>query len=382
MAQHRKHGDFVRVGPNHISINNPEAALEIYGHKSGFLKSDFYDAFVQVKPVVFNTRDTEVHQRKRKYMNPAFSARALSAFEPYMDIELLSWKRRLLDMTAAQDFADIDFSVWSSFAFGKSFGFSEKGHDPYDLIKTIDTRGEVLTALGALPSWIRPWMRYNYFDSFWSKGLRATTNLEKIGREAFAERKSNEQPRKDFLSYLFSAKDNVPETEMVAESISFIVGGSDTTSSTITNFVDIVSRDKVLQKRLVEEIDTFYPGEVDDNWIPSNEVVSRMTFLNELLREVMRVRPTSATGLERVTPAGGKTIAGQYLPEGTIVSVPTCGLLTDERIFEDAHEIRTQRWQENDSNKLLDYFLPFSVGPRACIGRNFPNPRTPERAVR
>lgn len=112
MELHRKHGDFVQVGPNHVSINNPAAVAEVYGHKTGFTKSVFYDAFLQVTPVVFNARDVRVHSRKRKYINPAFSARALADFEPYMDVELLGWKRRLLGMTRNSE-AKLDFGVWS-----------------------------------------------------------------------------------------------------------------------------------------------------------------------------------------------------------------------------------------------------------------------------
>jgi benzoate 4-monooxygenase len=97
MEQHHKYGsDFVRITHNHISINNPAAAAEIYGQRSGLLKSEFYDAFHQVRPVVFNTRDAHEHQRKRKYMNPALSARALSKFEPYMDEDLCKWKQKFL----------------------------------------------------------------------------------------------------------------------------------------------------------------------------------------------------------------------------------------------------------------------------------------------
>ena len=116
MALHRKYGDFVRVAPNHISINRPEAVAEIYGHKTGFVKSDFYDAFLQVTPVVFNCRGVPTHQRKRKYMNPAFSARALQDFEPYMDEELRKWQAKLLEMTEGPDQATVlDFAVWSMY---------------------------------------------------------------------------------------------------------------------------------------------------------------------------------------------------------------------------------------------------------------------------
>lgn len=114
MEQHNKHSsDFVRISHNHISINNPAAAAEIYGQRSGYLKSEFYDAFHQVRPVVFNTRNAQEHQRKRKYINPAFSARALLNFEPCMDEELVEWKRKLLEVTEKPEAVVVDLVTWS-----------------------------------------------------------------------------------------------------------------------------------------------------------------------------------------------------------------------------------------------------------------------------
>lgn len=35
---HRRHGKFVRIGPNAVSVADPEAVKTIYGLKSGFTK--------------------------------------------------------------------------------------------------------------------------------------------------------------------------------------------------------------------------------------------------------------------------------------------------------------------------------------------------------
>ncbi|KAG4266797.1 hypothetical protein FPRO04_13092 [Fusarium proliferatum] len=384
---HQKHGDFVQIAPNHVSISSPDAIQQIYGHKTGFIKGPFYDAFHQVTPVVFNTRNVSEHTRKRKYINPAFSARALSDFEPYMDAEIFGWKRQLLKISNGSN-PRVDFSVWTnylafdviaSFAFGEPFGFVKKGEDEYGLIEIIDTRGEFMNALGSLSPFLRSVMRYNPLDSFWKNGFQASAGLAKIGKEAFEKRKvSADNSRKDLLSFLFNAKDpetklSIPEDEIIAESISFIVGGSDTTSSTMTNFIDFVSRDADLQNRIQHEIDMIFPGEPSDDWVPSEKELNELSLLIATLREVMRFRPTSATGLERVTPQGGKTIAGQFIPADgqTLVSVPTLGIMMDPRIFESPKTFRPERWLQSGADKLMEYFYPFSTGPRSCIGRNF-----------
>ncbi|EMD84995.1 hypothetical protein COCC4DRAFT_154476 [Bipolaris maydis ATCC 48331] len=382
---HQKYGDFVRIGPNHISVNNPEAIQQIYGHKTGFTKGPFYDAFLQVTPVVFNTRSVAEHTRKRKYINPSFSAKALSDFEPHMDKELLNWKLQLLKLCQGGS-PNVDFAVWTnylafdvvaSFSFGEPFGFVKKGMDEYSLIQIIDARGEFMNAIGSLSPTLRSIMKYNPFDNFWAKGSKARAGLESIGRAAYERRKaSGGDSRKDLLGFLFSAKDPdtnrpISEDEIIAESISFIVGGSDTTSSTMTNFIDLVARNANLQSRIQQEIDKVFPGQPAWNWIPAESDIKDLPLLLATLREVMRFRPTSATGLERVTPQGGRTIVGQYIPEKTLVSVPTLGVMMDSRVFESPREFRPERWLEPGSDKIMEYFLPFSTGPRACIGRNF-----------
>ena len=110
--QHQKYGDFVRIAPNHVSIGDPSALAQVYGHKTGFTKGPFYDAFFQVRPVVFTARDVSIHQKLRKYLNPAFSSRALLEFEPIMDNDIQGLKQRFDQLTSTGRAAEIDFSIW------------------------------------------------------------------------------------------------------------------------------------------------------------------------------------------------------------------------------------------------------------------------------
>lgn len=148
------------------------------------------------------------------------------------------------------------------------------------LIHIIDTRGEFMNAVGSLSPLLRVLMKHNPFDSFWKNGFKAQAGLEKIGREAFEKRKAvscggdTQKSRKDVLSVLFNARDTdtgkgLTDNELIAESISVVVGGSDTTSSTMTSLIDFVSRDAGLQAQLQEEIDAVFPGEPAYDWVPS-----------------------------------------------------------------------------------------------------------------
>jgi cytochrome P450 len=52
------------------------------------------------------------------------------------------------------------------------------------------------------------------------------------------------------------------------------------------------------------------------------------------------------------------------------VSVPTYTMHHNASIFPDPLAYRPERWIEGDTTSVKNYVIPFSVGARACIGRN------------
>ena len=42
---HKQYGTLVRLAPNHVSIADSDALQIVYGHGTGTLKSNFYDAY-------------------------------------------------------------------------------------------------------------------------------------------------------------------------------------------------------------------------------------------------------------------------------------------------------------------------------------------------
>lgn len=96
-------GPIVRIAPNHISISDPDALNAVYGHGTGSMKSEFYDAFVAMDRGLFNVRDRNEHTRKRKAISHIFAQKSVVAFEPKIHIyvtQLLDQWDRLCGMAA------------------------------------------------------------------------------------------------------------------------------------------------------------------------------------------------------------------------------------------------------------------------------------------
>lgn len=74
---HQRYGDFVRTGPREISINRASAVSALYGLQSACTRSPWYSHVSDdwSKTSLNSTRDPNVHRRRRKVWDHAFSTK-------------------------------------------------------------------------------------------------------------------------------------------------------------------------------------------------------------------------------------------------------------------------------------------------------------------
>jgi len=85
----------------------------------------------------------------------------------------------------------------------------------------------------------------------------------------------------------------------------------------------------------------------------------------------MRVHPAvSAIGGRQILK---EMILGDWkIPEGSVIQLDLTSMLYDPRIWGDPHVFRPERWSpENLTKEQRTVWMPFSYGPRICIGMNF-----------
>ncbi|KAL1626915.1 hypothetical protein SLS54_002453 [Diplodia seriata] len=393
-AAHKKLGKFVRIQPHHVSIADVDAIPLIYGHGNGFLKSEYYDAFVSIQRGLFNTRDRAEHSRKRKTVAHTFSAKSIGQFEQYMhgNLELLvkQWDRLTNEaggyahMDALNWFNYLAFDIIGDLAFGAPFGMLEKGQDFAEVrespdappksapaIEVLNRRGEVSAAIGCMP-WIKPWAKY-FPDPFFSKGVEAVENLAGIAVARVKQRLDNADKvdRVDLLARLMEGKDETGEKlgrqELTAEALTQLIAGSDTTSNTSCALLYHCLRNPHVVAKLQKELDAAIPN-IDT--VPEFSMVKDLPYLDAVIKETMRIHSTSSLGLPRMVVGPGVTICNRHFPAGTVLSVPSYSIHHSTDIWgPDADDFRPERW-EKVTEKQKQGFIPFSHGPRACVGRN------------
>jgi benzoate 4-monooxygenase len=396
---HKKLGKLVRIQPDHVSIADADAIQAIYGHGNGFLKSTYYDVFVSIHRGLFNTRDRAEHTRKRKTVSHTFSTKSIGQFETYMHNNLSTFVRqwdRLSDTAPHGGYAKIDSLHWFNYlafdiigdlAFGAPFGMLEKGKDIAEIrknpdapvsyapaVEVLNRRGEVSATLGIMP-WLKPYAKY-LPDPFFSKGLAAVENLAgiavaRVSARLDASKSDDAKQRVDLLARLMEGKDEsgqkLGRAELTAEALTQLIAGSDTTSNTSCTILYWVLRTPGVIEKLQAELDAHIPPSTA---IPSFTQVKDLKYLQNVINETLRIHSTSSLGLPRVVPPNGITILNHHFPPNTVLSVPAYTIHHSTEIWgDDADEFRPERW-DDVSEKQKNAFIPFSYGPRSCVGRN------------
>ncbi|KAF8249403.1 cytochrome P450 [Wilcoxina mikolae CBS 423.85] len=393
---HKKHGKFVRVQPKHVSIADPAAIPIVYGHGTGFLKSDYYDAFVSIMRGIFNTRDRAEHTRKRKTISSVFSTKNVLQFEPYIHHNLELLASQFNKLSAQPDlpggFHKLDILHWTNYlafdiisdlTFGSPFGMLESGKDQAivkDLntgkittataIQVLNRRGEVSGTLGCAP-WAKKYAKW-FPDKFFTQGIKAVEIVAGIAVARVSDRLDRGQgaDREDLLKKLMNGRDEngnpLCRKEIEAEALTMLIAGSDTTSNTLCSLMYWVLRTPGVLGKLQEELESALPG---DWTVPNYASVKDLKYLRAVINETLRIHSTSSLGLPRVVPPQGATVCGEFFVGGTVLSVPSYTIHHSDDIWGDAETFRPERWFElTDLQKKS--FIPFSTGPRACVGQN------------
>ncbi|SJL18071.1 related to Benzoate 4-monooxygenase cytochrome P450 [Armillaria ostoyae] len=395
---HMKYGSFVRLAPNHISVAQADALSLVYGHGNGALKSSFYDTFVSITQGLFNIRDRINHSRKHKIVSHIFSQKSVLEFEPHVNRyigQLLGQWDRLYDNALKGMSGDkgegwighdgrlwldlyfigmnyLAFDIIGDLAFGAPFGMIKAGRDsalvPDDPLAVMASYGQA----GAkyVTKEVPAVKILNGRGDYTIEGGQDSDTLAGMAIVAVSKRLSEPSDKNDLLSKLQARKDEqgnpMGREELTAEALTLLIAGSNTTSNSSSAIIYFLACTPRVQEKLHKELD-----ENLDSGIPTAEQVKNLFYLHMCINEGLRLDSTSALGLPRVIPEGGMMVLGKYFLPGTVVSVPSYMIHRDLTVWgDDVEEYRSERWFECDSAAILKTFNPFSVGPRACVGRN------------
>uniref|UniRef100_A0A8W4FKI0 unspecific monooxygenase n=1 Tax=Sus scrofa TaxID=9823 RepID=A0A8W4FKI0_PIG len=150
------------------------------------------------------------------------------------------------------------------------------------------------------------------------------------------------------------------DEELVAQGITFIFAGYETTSTPLSFLMYKLATHPDIQEKLQKEIDVTFPSKTP----PTYDALAQMEYLDMVLNEILRLIPLAAR-LERVCKKDME-VHGMFLPRGTVIS---CDFYVSFNCFIYFYGTRFSKKHKDTMNPYT--YLPFGTGPRNCIGMRF-----------
>ncbi|KAK3803778.1 hypothetical protein RRG08_026014 [Elysia crispata] len=144
--------------------------------------------------------------------------------------------------------------------------------------------------------------------------------------------------------------------------------GHDTTATCTMWFLYCLAKYPEYQIKIQEEVDALLEGKNSDNIQWSN--LSELPMLSLCLKETMRLYPP-VPFIERELMEE-TVIDGHVIPPGTTIGVSILLLHRNPAVWKDQNEFKPERFTYGKTKGRDTFsYVPFSAGPRNCIGQNF-----------
>ncbi|EXL92000.1 hypothetical protein FOIG_14882 [Fusarium odoratissimum NRRL 54006] len=368
---HRKYvGSVVRIAPNELSFADPAAVRDIYTNSAFQKEENFYFAKRGYEEEhLFSFRNPEAHNQRRKLLSRGYSQGSL------LDIEndIAAKIQTFLDLLATKA---VNGNAVDVYTFVHLFSFDVVyrllfGDDP----RSLELGGEH-KVLSYLRAW-RPLFTYKevlpqlewlgvYLPGIFGNNFRKVRQWKIYSVDLIKTSRQNNIITPFFRSLLYGEKDGylnrpLTDSEVAEECMSGMFGGTGTTANTFVFLLwATLQRPEVVEK-LEAELRAAFPN-------PDSVTCARLSYLQAVTNETLRMYPTIVAILPRVAKKD-TTVAGLQIPKGTVVGTQNYTIHRSEPAFHDPDNFLPERWLDDKNvDARKEAFVPFSVGPRRCIG--------------
>uniref|UniRef100_A0A674E9V0 aromatase n=1 Tax=Salmo trutta TaxID=8032 RepID=A0A674E9V0_SALTR len=175
----------------------------------------------------------------------------------------------------------------------------------------------------------------------------------------------------DFLDILLCARDEdqqgLSDEAIRAEVDTFMFEGHDTTASGISWTLYSLACNPEHQQICRDEVISALEGRDTMEW----EDLSKIPYTTMCIKESLRLYPP-VPGISRKITKPITFFDGRTVPEGCLVGTSIFGIHRNATVWENPNEFDPLRFlPENSAKRSPHAFVPFSAGPRNCIGQNF-----------
>ncbi|KAH8587676.1 cytochrome P450 [Bisporella sp. PMI_857] len=373
---HESYGQVVRIAPNELSYTLEEAAKDIYGFRLGKPEMGKNRKNYRSDPSGENiiTANREDHSRFRKNLSHGFSDSSMRQQEQliqnYVNLLIQRLEEHCKDGEAPLNMCSwynwTTFDIIGDLTFGESFGCLENSdyHPWVSIIFDNIKGGAIMRAFSYIP------YGEEAAEYFVPKKLVARHKLHRqMTLEKVTHRTQLEEERPDFLGHIMKRKEKgFTFPELVNNSNVLILAGSETTATMLSGMTYLLLKHPAVMSKVLHEVRSSFSS-MDEITIHST---TNLKYLIACIEEGLRIYPPVPNGFSRIVPEGGDFVAGKWVPGGTIVGLNFLAAQHSRHNFQDPDSYIPERFlnETRYENDKTGAFIPFSAGPRNCIGKN------------
>ena len=195
-------------------------------------------------------------------------------------------------------------------------------------------------------------------------------SLGKIVLQLAAQRRKEKIMSTDILGMLMEARDQrsgqaMPDRQLVNEIKTLIVAGHETTASTLNWTWYLLSQHPEVEEKLSSELNNLLGSK-----IPNLDDLPKLAYTRKVIDETLRLYPAGWLLTRRALK--DDQLGDYFVPAGTEIYISPYFIHRHPDMWEDPDRFNPDRFAPDHSQGRHPLaMLPFSTGPRNCIGEFF-----------
>ncbi|KAL7025579.1 hypothetical protein ACKWTF_013543 [Chironomus riparius] len=377
-----------------IIVGNPEDAKIVLTSKDCIEKPNFMKFFGAPESILFG--DYGPWHAHRKILNPYFNAQGVKALIPLFNKKTRIFMDVVKEMEGKEEFNI--FYYLTSLALETITKVMDFDVNILNLEK-VEREGYIhnlreffkAVSLRIFKTWLHPEIIYQKTQTFKDEQGAMNKSAMKFTREIInnARKKINdvennnfshlnnnnnyadakECVQKNFMNDLINNK--LEDKEIFDEVKTILVAAQDTTANSSSSVLLLLAMHKDIQDKVVAELHQIFGKSLDAPFI-DQEQLNQLQYMDLVINEAMRLMPVVPIVFRKVN--NEVTLSdGCILPKGGNIIIPIYKIHHSKDIWgNDAEQFRPDRFEKENLEKIHPYaFMPFTKGPRMCLGYRY-----------
>lgn len=297
------------------------------------------------------------HRQQRALVMPPFHKKAIASYHDLTvglaDEVLRNWRPgERYDMH--REMRNLSLRISSSVLFG---------HDLEEALRIAHSLEEWTRRNFSAPVWLFP---VDLPGTAYRRLLQQAQRAESAILDSIHRRQRDPSGRTDILSLLIQARDDqdrgMTDKELLGQAAILFGASFETSASVLTWTHFLLAQHPAVLHQLMDELDNVLGGAP-----PTREQLPQLRFLENVINESMRILPPVPFTIRATqrdiamgpveVPKNTRVLCSHYLTH----HLP--------ELYPEPERFRPERWENIQPSQYE--FMPFSAGPRVCIGASF-----------